>query len=94
MKRQFDLGAVLSVLHGVLLCPMGEVYKILNFMTADNLYTTQLPRASDECKPWIFRQHPQLEEVDVSDIGRDNWEEKLATLKEKYGETLEVEPIR
>ena len=40
---------------------IGGVYDILNFMTGDNLFTHQLPRASDECKPYLLEQFPQLD---------------------------------
>lgn len=44
--RNFHLGDILSVTTGCLLSPrrMEGVYDILNFMTADNLFTHQLGR--------------------------------------------------
>src|SRR3990167_7087526 len=30
-------------------------------MAGDNLFTHQLPRASDECKPYLLEQFPQLD---------------------------------
>ena len=64
--RHFHIGAILSVTTGRLVAPNGieDVYSILNHMTGDNLFTHQLPRAGEECKPWLLRQHPQL--VDAS----------------------------
>ena len=46
--REFPLGVVLSITTGKLLCPIGDVYDILNFLTGDNLFTHQLPRAMRE----------------------------------------------
>lgn len=62
MKRRFHLGDVLSITTGRLVSPrhMDGVYDILNFMTGDNLFTHQLPRACDECKPYLLKQFPQL----------------------------------
>ena len=62
MKRRFHLGDVLSITTGRLVSPrhMDGVYDILNFMTEDNLFTHQLPRACDECKPYLLKQFPQL----------------------------------
>jgi len=40
---------------------MDGVYDILNYMTGDSLFTHQLPRASDECKPFLLEQFPQLD---------------------------------
>lgn len=63
MIRDFHLGDVLSVTSGRLLAPagMGAVYQILNHLTGQELYTHQLPRAADECKPSLIRQHPWLD---------------------------------
>ena len=60
--KQFHLGDVLSITTGRLVSPrhIDGVYDILNFMTGDNLFTHQLPRASDECKPYLVAQFPQL----------------------------------
>lgn len=96
MKRKlFHLGDILSITTGRLVSPrlMGGVYDILNYMTQDNLYTHQLPRAGDECKPWLLRQHPQLRTVDASSIDRDNWQDWLAEQVKLFGKELLVEPI-
>jgi hypothetical protein len=39
---------------------MDGVYDILNFLTGDNLFTHQLPRAMRECEPWLRTQFPDL----------------------------------
>ena len=51
MSRDFHIGDILSVTTGRLVSPrrMDGVYDILNFMTGDNLFTHQLPRAAREC---------------------------------------------
>lgn len=94
-KRTFHLGVVLSITHGVLVAPrhMDDVYEILNFMTADNLFTHQLPRACDECKPHLLEQHPQLAELDDTGVGPDNWRPWLDEQVKRFGETLEVESM-
>lgn len=60
--KEFHLGDVLSITTGRLVSPrhMDGVYEILNFMTGEDLFTHQLPRASDECKPFLIEQFPQL----------------------------------
>lgn len=92
--RDFDLGDILTVTTGCLLSPrhMDGVYDILNFMTGDNLFTHQLPRASRECAPVLLLQHPQLAAVDAESITPENCLAKLAQWKAKFGETLSVEP--
>lgn len=61
--KQFHISDVLSITTGRLVSTrhMDGVYDILNFMTGDNLFTHQLPRASDECKPYLLEQFPQLD---------------------------------
>jgi len=61
MKR-FHISDVLSVTTGRLVSyrHMDGVYAILNFLTGDNLFTHQLPRAMDECRPWLRTQFPKL----------------------------------
>lgn len=91
--RTFTLGQVLSITTGYLLCPIGEVYEILNFLTADNLYTHQLPRASRECEPYLLATFPQLRNVDASGVTTDNWQEWLAVQVDLFGPTLTLEPM-
>jgi len=61
--KQFHISDVLSITTGRLVSTrhMDGVYEIRNFMTGDNLFTHQLPRASDECKPYLLEQFPQLD---------------------------------
>jgi len=94
-SRDFHIGDILSVTTGRLLSPrgVGGVYDILNFMTSDTLYTHQLPRASDECRPELLRQHPKLVVIDASGIDRMNWRQKLAEWAVEFGETLSVSPL-
>ena len=67
--RTFHIGDILSVTTHRLVSPrhMDGVYDILNWMTGDNLFTHQLPRAVDECAPSLLAQHPQLADVEVPD---------------------------
>lgn len=92
-RRTFTLGQVLSVTTGKLLCPIGEVYEILNFLTADSLFTHQLPRASRECEPYLLQCFPQLRNVDSSGVMPGNWREWLATQVDIFGPTLELESM-
>lgn len=64
----FSLEAVLSVTTGRLLTKakgksnngIGDIYDLLNFMCAEDVYTHQLGRFADECRSYILRQYPQL----------------------------------
>ncbi len=109
--KEFHLGDVLSITTYHLVSPrhIGGVYDILNFMTGDNLFTHQLPRAGDECRPYLIEQFPQLAtpEMDsaVAELvdalkaknGKMNAEkivaDWLAKQIAKYGEMFAVKPI-
>jgi hypothetical protein len=60
--KKFHISDVLSVTTGRLVSSrhMDGIYEILNFLTGDNLFTHQLPRAMRECEPWLKTQYPQL----------------------------------
>lgn len=96
--RTFDLGDVLSITTGRLVSPrhMDAIYDLLNFMTGDNLFTHQLPRASEECAPRILEQHPDLADVPVPEQFDDEahvlrW---LAEQIDRFGATRELRPLR
>lgn len=66
--KQFPLRVVLSVTTERLLTKpagsrdngIGDLYGILNWLTGDNLFTHQLPRANDASKPWVLQCCPEL----------------------------------
>lgn len=60
--KLFHISDILSITTGRLVSNrhIEGVYDILNFLTGDNLFTHQLPRASRECEPWLRTQFPQL----------------------------------
>jgi hypothetical protein len=112
MAKEFHLGDILSITHERLVSPrhMGGVYDILNYMTGDDLFTHQLPRACRVCRPILLKQHPRLAtpEVDfeVAKLGEmlqtpsGKADPKalvdgwLFTMTLEYGEMLPVEPLR
>lgn len=60
--KLFHISDILSVTTGRLVSSrhMGGIYEILNFLTSDQLFTHQLPRAMRECEPWLKTQFPRL----------------------------------
>lgn len=93
MKKPFSIEQVLSIVGGKLLCNIGGIYEILNHMTQDTIYTHQIPRACDECNPWLLRWFPQLADYDDSSVTPENVKEWVRAMVKKYGETLEVDSI-
>jgi len=62
LSKLFHIGDILSITTGRLVSPrhMEGVYDILGYMTGDSLFTHQLIRAADRCKPVLLEQHPFL----------------------------------
>jgi len=94
---RFHLGDILSITTGRVVSPdrIGGIYNILNFMTGDDLFTHQLPRASDECRPALLAQHPDLAAVEPPadfDDEEHVWR-WLAEQSAVYGETRDVLPL-
>lgn len=93
--RSFHLGDVLSVTTGrlVSLRHIDGVYDILGFMTGEQLFTHQLPRASREAAPEILRQHPDLAAIDEPELTPETWRGWLDTMIATYGETRTLTPL-
>jgi hypothetical protein len=95
--KQFHLGDVISAAFGVLVSPrhIAGVYETLNFLTGDELYTHQLPRAGRAVQPYVLDQHPQLAPLAaaVKDVTRDNWRAWLDEQIARYGEHLDLSPL-
>jgi hypothetical protein len=95
MSKSFHIGDILSITTGKLVSPnhIDGIYKILDFMTGDQLFTHQLPKASEECKPFLVAQMPWLAEISAEEVNEKNWETWLTEIVQKYGVTHEVKQI-
>ncbi len=93
--KKFHLGDILSISSGYLVSPtlMDGVYEILNYMTGDDLYTHQLPRARKECAPYLLAEMPWLTEIDPSGVNGENHLTWLNEQVKKYGAYHNVRPI-
>lgn len=93
----FHLGDILTITTGRLVSPdhIDGVYRILAHMAGEPVFTHQLGRVADECRPELLRQHPDLADVtppaafeDEAHIWR--W---LAEQTDRYGMDREVAPL-
>jgi hypothetical protein len=91
--KEFALGEVLTALSGLLLCEVAGVYRVLNFLTGETLYTHQLPRAFRVCQPFVADQHPDLAALDWSGVDTTNWRAWLAAQETRFGTRRSLTPI-
>jgi hypothetical protein len=95
--RFFDISDVLSVTTPYLVSSrhMEGVYDILNFLTGDNLFTHQLPRACRESQDWLRTQYPQLMPDDLNmKLAIPRLKEMIAESSPQEGCARWVEMIR
>jgi len=86
-KKTFTLQTVLSVTTGRLLIEskgpndngISDMYEILSHMTGDSVWTHQLGRFAEECKPWLFRWFPELATASACLDKLDEWIKKDMT---------------
>jgi hypothetical protein len=91
--RAFPLGAVLSVTTGVLLGPIEDLYRIVDYMTGDSITTIGLLAAGPPCKAALLHQHPHLADIDSEHVDGTNWRAFLAEQVARFGEALPVTPL-
>ena len=92
--RIASLGAVLSVISGVPLCDFDEMWQLFNYLTGDELFNHQMPRAHLHCSPLLLQQHPDLN-IDVPETLRGEAEVKawLAEQEKTLGSHRAVAPV-
>ena len=78
---KFKIGTILTITHDILLTDIDSVYKILNYMLDETLYTHQLPRAAKFCKSFILSEHDNLLEWKFSSsINRNNYKKYIMSI--------------
>lgn len=92
ITKAFPTNAVLSVLTGVLLGKIDDVYEVTTFMAGEAVFTHQLPRVSRETVPVILSMHPHLEPViaEANQVTPENWQQWLLTWTDRYGDEISV----
>ena len=93
MKRTFTLGQVLTTLNRKRLCDVRDFYEVYKFLTQDKVFTHQLLRVARECEPVMQERFPELAAPPFDEITTDNWHEWLEDKVDKFGPTVELEPI-
>lgn len=95
MGRQFHISDILTITTGYLVSSrhMEGVYDILNYMTGDELFTHQIPRAMEVCVPELLKQHHDLIGVDASGLNAKTISEWIAVQEKRYGNIRNVEPL-
>lgn len=90
--KAFPTAAVLSTITGRLLCEIGGVYEVLNWMTGESVYTHQIPRISREAEPVILAAHPQLREAvrEALLVNTENWQDWRDRWLLRYGPEIAV----
>lgn len=95
--KEFHVGDILTVITDRLVSPTGVdgVYRILNHLSGDNLFTHQLPRVAREAAPVLKERFPDLAAVEVPEDldGRAAVDAWLARIVRLHGGTRLVEPL-
>lgn len=90
----FETDIIVSASTDRLLCEMDEIYKILNFLTGDNLFTHQLPRAMRKCKEHLETQLPWLRTLDTTeDRTMEAWNAWLLEIELTHGKEHDIQPL-
>ncbi len=87
--KEFTLAQALTITTGALMCEdIGDVYKVLNYMAGESLFTHALPRVIKECRPYVLQWYPELD-IDVNALGvnPDTWHGIMTGLEAKHGKT-------
>lgn len=90
---KFTTATIISVTDGRLLCPMDDVYAILNHMTGESLFTHELPGAMEKCAPFILAQHPGICSMMPPKDAEVNWPQWIKANKEALAVERDVEPL-
>lgn len=95
MSKRFHIGALLSVTQDILLRPIGDVYRVIDYVTGQPHMTHQLIRAKDEITPHLVAQHPWLAGITVPEWVCDEptVSDFLAEIATEHGRYHEVAPL-
>lgn len=93
--KPFHITDVISAYHGYLVSTSGMdgLVLLLNYLTQDDLFTHQLPRAMDECHAYLAQSYPALPSIEPKPGEGVPMEEWVAAIVAKYGEHVTLAPM-
>jgi len=89
----WPINVIITCETGKLLGEVDQMYLFLDFMTDDKLFTHQLPRAMQTCKPFLEEQFDWLANCTTEEITKDNWQRILTDIIALHGPTVDVKPL-
>jgi len=90
---KFKTEDIISSATGILVGSIDGIYKVLSYMTSENLFTHQLPAAMDTVKDEMFKQCPWLNDVDIEHVTTENVEAWIKEELQKHDEEYELTPV-
>ena len=93
VNQEWPTDVIISVAAGRLCCKdIGDVYKLIQYMTGEDIMTHQLPRACDACFPCLAKQFPWLENC-RDEINGENYKQWTDEKVMQHGTSLPVSPL-
>lgn len=86
--KEFELGAVLSITTGKLLCQFGDFHECAEWVVGGPIWTHHFAskKLTAAMRDAVIAQHPDLPTA-LPDCTTENWQEKLTALRAKLGDT-------
>lgn len=90
--QSFPTEDVLGAFTGILLSDIGGIYRVLNWMTGEQLFTHQLPRVGREAAPVLLAAYPELAqaEAEARQVTTENYKTWRDVWIKRYGSHISV----
>jgi hypothetical protein len=94
-QRDIDLGTIISITTGRLYSGLDKIQTALEYITNNEIYTHQIPIATDEATPYILSKYPELKGVGENEVFNNKEEvfDFVKKQKEIFGEELSLSPM-
>lgn len=90
--KEFPTMSVVSAYTGFLLCDIGDIYEVLDYVLGRSHFTHQLPAAVDEARPHMDTLHPWLKTIKMPKGNLPAMEMIAIDIIAKHGTTLTLTP--